>query len=79
MAAPIAPRAKDEDTDEVIDVEDENRGRPPQGTLDVQAEFDDMVIWEHEAAVDAAADPYVRGMKEWLVLADQVCISLRGG
>ena len=53
---------------EVIDLDAEM----PQGTLQVQAEFDEMVVWGHEAAVDAAADPYVRGVDEWLALADKV-------
>jgi ribonuclease H2 subunit C len=53
---------------EVIDLDAEI----PQGTLQVQAEFDEMVVWGHEAAVDGAADPYLRGVDEWLALADKV-------
>ncbi|KAK3353672.1 ribonuclease H2, subunit C [Lasiosphaeria hispida] len=40
-------------------------------SLNVQAEFDEMVVWGHEAVADAG-DPYVRGMEEWLALADQI-------
>jgi hypothetical protein len=65
---------------EVVDLEDENQGRAPQSALNVQAEFEEMVVWGHEATADATADPYVRGMEEWLMLADQVgFISLDSG
>lgn len=56
---------------EVVDLVEDSR--TPQAAMDVQACFDEMVVWGHEAAVDASADPYVRGMEEWLTLADQVC------
>ncbi|KAK4158266.1 ribonuclease H2 non-catalytic subunit-domain-containing protein [Chaetomidium leptoderma] len=52
----------------VIDLEAET----PQGSLQVQAEFDEMVVWAHEAAVDASADPYLRGAEEWLALAEKI-------
>lgn len=54
---------------EVIDLEAET----PQGSLQVQAEFDEMLVWGHESAVDASADPYLRGTEEWLALAEKVC------
>ncbi len=53
---------------EVVDLEAET----PQGTLQTQAAFDEMVVWGHESAVDAAADPYLRGAEEWLGLAEKV-------
>ncbi|KAJ0354729.1 hypothetical protein COL154_011657 [Colletotrichum chrysophilum] len=43
------------------------------GAMDVKAEFDEMVIWGHEASAEAASDPYVRSIEEWLTVADQVC------
>lgn len=54
---------------EVIDLEAET----PTGCVRVQAEFDQMVVWGHEATADAAADPYLRGVEEWLAVAEQVC------
>lgn len=57
---------------ELIDLEYEGQERPPKGALNVQAEFEEMVVWGHEATADATADPYVRGMEEWLALADQI-------
>lgn len=46
--------------------------RLPQGALQVQAEFDELVVWGHEAAVDGSADPYLRAAAEWIALAEQV-------
>ncbi|KAI8172472.1 hypothetical protein K4K48_013229 [Colletotrichum sp. SAR 10_66] len=42
------------------------------GAMDVKAEFDEMVIWGHEASAEAASDPYVRSIEEWLTVADQI-------
>jgi ribonuclease H2 subunit C len=53
---------------EVIDLEAET----PQASLQVQAEFDEIVVWGHEAAVDASADPYIGGVEEWMVFAEKV-------
>ncbi|KAM7193167.1 putative dna replication licensing factor mcm6 protein [Naviculisporaceae sp. PSN 640] len=69
--AAVPPRRPEEAEEEVIDLERE--GQPETGKLQVQAEFDEMIIWGHEATADVSADPYVRGMEEWLALADQVC------
>lgn len=54
---------------EIVDLEAEE----PQGMLQADAEFDQMVVWSHEVAVDAAADPYMRGTEEWIALAGKVC------
>lgn len=40
--------------------------------LDAKAEFEEMVIWGHETTADASSDPYVRGVEEWVALAEQV-------
>ncbi|KAL2022601.1 hypothetical protein VTK56DRAFT_4945 [Thermocarpiscus australiensis] len=53
---------------DIIDLE----AQMPQGALQIQAEFDEMVVWGHEAIADAAADPYVRGVEEWLAVAEQI-------
>ncbi|KAL2177570.1 ribonuclease H2 non-catalytic subunit-domain-containing protein [Thermothelomyces heterothallicus CBS 202.75] len=68
VSAPKQPSRRPEEAD-VIDLEPE---APPQGSLQVQAEFDEMVVWGHEQPVDAAADPYLRGVEEWLALADKI-------
>lgn len=45
----------------------------PLGVLETQAEFDEMMIWGHESIADAASDPYIRGVEEWTMMAEQVC------
>lgn len=52
-----------------VDIEDEI----PLGALEMKAEFDEMMIWGHESVADAASDPYVRGVEEWIKVAEQVC------
>ncbi|KAK3319229.1 ribonuclease H2 non-catalytic subunit-domain-containing protein [Apodospora peruviana] len=66
----IKDRRPEDDGNGVDDLEGE--GQPELGKLQLQAEFDEMVIWGHEATVDVSADPYVRGMEEWLDLANQI-------
>lgn len=36
------------------------------------AEFDEMVVWGAESMADAATDPYVRSMEEWLQVAESI-------
>ncbi|KAI9901446.1 hypothetical protein N3K66_003263 [Trichothecium roseum] len=55
--------------DDVVEVD---MSAPEMGAMEVTAEFDNVVIWGHEAVADAAADPYVRGMEEWLSIADKL-------
>lgn len=42
------------------------------GRIETKAEFDEVVVWGHGAAVDAATDPYIRGVEEWLAVSEQV-------
>lgn len=67
-----APEARRLDQpEEVIDLEAEEEA-VPLGALEAQAEFDELVIWGHEAMADAASDPYARGVEEWMQLSAQV-------
>jgi ribonuclease H2 subunit C len=70
VAVASAPeeRSRRPEEAEVIDLE----AGMPQGSLQVQAEFDEMVVWGHETAVDAGADPHLRAAEEWLALAEKV-------
>jgi ribonuclease H2 subunit C len=63
-----ATSAAQDASSNVVDVDSET----PQGSLKTQAEFDEIVVWAHETAVDAAADPYMRGTEEWIALAEKV-------
>lgn len=68
-----APRPRD--GPEVIDVDADAEEEVPLGALEAQAEFDEMVIWGHESVAEASADPYVRGVDEWMTLAEQVRVT----
>ncbi|ROW05182.1 hypothetical protein VSDG_00277 [Cytospora chrysosperma] len=58
------PQASRPDEPEVIDVDTEDE--VPLGALETKAGFDEMMIWGHETMADAASDPYVRGVEEWI-------------
>lgn len=60
-----------DDTARPAGTEDEELS-DPVGTMRVTADFDELVVWGHEAVADAAEDPYVRSMEEWLQVADKV-------
>lgn len=51
---------------------DEDSAVVEVGTMQVTADFDEMVVWGHEAVADAAGDPCVRSIEEWLQVADKV-------
>ncbi|OHE94047.1 ribonuclease H1/H2 small subunit [Colletotrichum orchidophilum] len=42
------------------------------GIMDVKAGFDEMAIWGHESSAEAASDPYVRSIEEWLDVAGSI-------
>lgn len=46
--------------------------------VEEQSEFEDIMIWGHESLPDEMADPYVRGMEEWIQFAEMVCYSIFG-
>ena len=68
---PSDSKASTTTDDNVIDLEAEEPG-PDTGTMRVTAEFDEMVVWGHEAMADADSDPYVRSIEEWLQVSDKV-------
>ncbi|CRK19446.1 hypothetical protein BN1723_011871 [Verticillium longisporum] len=59
---PDAPPQEEEDDEDKIE----------RGALRVTAEFEGMVVWGAESMADAATDPYVRGMEEWLQVAESI-------
>lgn len=56
-------------------IDDDEAEKEPVGTMQVTAEFDEMVIWGHETIADAAGDPYIRSMEEWIQVAGQVSLA----
>ncbi|KAJ9162185.1 hypothetical protein NKR19_g1555 [Coniochaeta hoffmannii] len=56
----------------VVDLEQESaEERVPLGNLKTRAEFEEFVVWGHEAMADATSDPYMR-IEEWTQLAEQI-------
>lgn len=67
---PPKPQGPRPDEPEVVDLEPEDE--MPLGALETKAEFDDIVIWGHETVADTNSDPYVRGVEEWMKLAEKI-------
>lgn len=63
------------DVDADVDEQVAQRQQTVTGGLAVLAEFDEIVVWGHHSAPDAATDAYMRGVDEWLALAEQVGLS----
>ncbi|EFQ30627.1 ribonuclease H1/H2 small subunit [Colletotrichum graminicola] len=59
-----------------LEVEGEGEGAEGDlvelGTMHVKAVFDEIVIWGHESSAEAASDPYMRSIEEWLAVAESV-------
>jgi hypothetical protein len=68
---------KEPQTSEEEDELDENEQSEEIGILEEQAEFDEVMVWGHEALPDESTDPYVRGVQEWIAFAEQVCSDSR--
>jgi ribonuclease H2 subunit C len=64
----ILPKSKS-----AVEDEEEDEDEPDVKIMEEQSEFDDIMLWGHEALPDDNADPYVRGMEEWIAFAEQVC------
>jgi ribonuclease H2 subunit C len=64
---PIEPQTSEEgeELDEIEQPEDIE-------IMEAQAEFDEVMVWGHEALPDESTDAYVRGMEEWIAFAEQV-------
>ena len=63
-----------DDSPEVIDVDADDQ--VDIGTIETKAEFDELVVWDHEATTDTGAELYSRGVEEWLEVAENVCSTL---
>jgi hypothetical protein len=66
------PPATAEPEQDVVDLgKDEVEERVALASLETKAEFEEFVVWGHEAMADATSDPYVR-IEDWTRLAEQV-------
>ncbi|EKD18326.1 uncharacterized protein L3040_004719 [Drepanopeziza brunnea f. sp. 'multigermtubi'] len=52
--------------------EGEREEEPEVKILEEQSGFQEMVVWGHEVLPDGTADPYVRGVEEWIGFAEQI-------
>ena len=48
---------------------------PEVKVMEEQSQFDEIMVWGHEALPDDSADPYVKGLEQWIAFAEQVCIT----
>lgn len=62
----VLPKAAPVDGDEEEEQEEDVR------VLEEKAGFGEVMVWGHEVVPDGA-DPYVRGMEEWVAFAGLVC------
>lgn len=71
---PLAPRPGEEEEEE-----DDDEIEPEVKIMEEQSSFEEIVVWGHEATMDEA-DPYVRGVEEWIGFAGAVsfCVVWRG-
>ena len=67
----VMPAQKD-NNGSVGDEDMENEPEKPVKVLEEQSTFNEFMVWDHEA-VPAADDPFVKGVDEWLRLAEAVC------
>lgn len=65
----ILPKSAPEPTEDEDDVEEE----PEVKVMEEQSDFDHIMVWGHESVPEDAADPYVKGMDEWIAFSEQVC------
>ncbi|KAI1322919.1 ribonuclease H1 small subunit [Xylariaceae sp. FL0255] len=42
------------------------------GIMNGKATFDELIVWGHESINDSSADPYIRGMEEWVTFSSEV-------
>ncbi|KAI1183066.1 ribonuclease H2, subunit C [Nemania serpens] len=63
---------KGEPVDEDIEVIENPEDQLEVGAMKGKAAFDELMIWGHESTGDSSADPYVRGMEEWIAFAEEI-------
>ncbi|RGP80112.1 ribonuclease h2 subunit c [Fusarium longipes] len=68
----VVERVPEQDPETTIEQSDQDAEQEQTGSMQVTAEFDEIVVWGHETVADASVDPYVRSMEEWLQLADKI-------
>lgn len=55
-----------------VEDDQEPEEEPDIKIMEEQSGFDDIMVWGHEALPEEGADPYVKGIEEWIAFAEQV-------
>ncbi|KAI1291172.1 ribonuclease H2, subunit C [Xylaria venustula] len=71
-AKPQTLSAEQEPTEEDVEVSEHPGDQLEIGEMRGKAAFDELMIWGHESTSDSTADPYVRGMEEWIAFAEEI-------
>ena len=58
----------------IDEMEEEEEEDMPEGikVAEVSKTFDGFVVWGHESLPDSINDPHVKGIEEWISLAEKV-------
>lgn len=71
------PKPQERSQDEIaedLEIQEDNDHQIEVGAMHGKSTFDEVVVWGHESIADSGADPYVRGIDEWISFAEQVCL-----
>jgi len=55
-----------------VEDDEEPEVEPETKIMEEQSNFDEIIVWGHEALPEDMGDPYVRGTEEWISFAEQV-------
>lgn len=58
---------------ETIEEDEEVEVEPDVKVMEEQSQFNEIMIWGHESLPEDTADPYMKGIEEWISFAEQVC------
>ncbi|KAI3323326.1 ribonuclease H1 small subunit [Xylariaceae sp. AK1471] len=61
-----------QEVSEDVEVIEDPEAQFEVGTMRGKATFDELMVWGHESTSDSMADPYVRGMEEWITFAEEI-------
>ncbi|KAI1426564.1 ribonuclease H2, subunit C [Xylaria sp. FL1777] len=71
-AKPETSSTQQEPSDEDVEIIESPEEQLEVGAMRGKATFDELMIWGHESTSDSSADPYVRGMEEWIAFAEEI-------
>ncbi len=64
--APVTAQTKQQDDDTA------NLDEPKVVAMKIHGQFDHLDIWAHDSKPDDLVDPDIRGLDEWILLAEKV-------